>query len=69
MQKSALHEGKTPRAADKRQKRLMQLRLRRDHRLEMLQRRLNESLEKEDYAEAAKLRDKIKIVSATIVEE
>ena len=69
MQKSAIHEGKTPRSAEKRQKRLLHLRLRRDHRLEMLQRRLDESLQKEDYEEAAKLRDKIKVVTSTIVEE
>ena len=69
MQGASIHEGKTPRTMDKRQKRLMHLRLRRDHRLQMLNRRLEESLDKEDYIEAAKLRDKIKVVSSTILEE
>ena len=69
MQGASIHEGKTPRTMDKRQKRLMHLRLRRDHRLQMLNRRLEESLDKEDYEEAAKLRDKIKVVSSTILEE
>lgn len=69
MQGASLHEGKTPRTLDKRHKRLMQLRLRRDHRLQMLNRRLEESLQNENYEEAAKLRDKIKVVSATVFEE
>jgi protein-arginine kinase activator protein McsA len=37
--------------------------------LELLQRRLAESLAAEKYEEAAKLRDKIKVVSSTIVDE
>lgn len=68
VQKTSQHAGKAPRAMAKRQLRLMHLRRRRDNRLEMLQRRLQESLECEDYEEAAKLRDKIKIVSSTILD-
>ncbi|HVF84869.1 MAG TPA: UvrB/UvrC motif-containing protein, partial [Abditibacteriaceae bacterium] len=63
VQKASQHAGKTPRALEKRQRRLMHLRLRRDNRLEMLQRRLQESLERENFEEAARLRDKIKIVA------
>jgi protein arginine kinase activator len=68
VQKASQHAGKTPRALEKRQRRLMHLRLRRDNRLEMLQRRLQESLERENFEEAARLRDKIKIVASTIVD-
>ncbi len=68
VQKTSQHAGKTPRAMLKRQMRLIHLRQRRDNRLEMLQRRLKESLERENYEEAAKLRDKIKIVASTIVD-
>ena len=68
VQKASQHAGKTPRALEKRQRRLMHLRLRRDNRLEMLQHRLQESLERENFEEAARLRDKIKIVASTIVD-
>lgn len=68
VQKASQHAGKTPRALEKRQRRLMHLRLRRDNRLEMLQRRLQESLERENFEEAARLRDKIKVVSSTILD-
>jgi len=68
MQQSPQHVGKAPRAATRRKRRLEHLRARRDHRLEMLRGRLQTALEKQDYEEAAKLRDKIKIVESTIVE-
>lgn len=68
VQKTSQHQGKTPREMEKRRRRLVHLRQRRDNRLEMLQRRLQESLERENYEEAAKLRDKIKIVSATVLD-
>src|SRR5690606_32359329 len=42
MQRETHHLGKSPRAALKRRRRLEQLRTKRDHRLEMLQRRLQE---------------------------
>jgi protein arginine kinase activator len=69
MQRDTHHIGKEPRAAQKRMRRLKHLRARRDHQLELLQRRLEESIANERYEEAAKLRDKIKVVSSTIVQE
>ncbi|HEX8832550.1 MAG TPA: UvrB/UvrC motif-containing protein [Abditibacteriaceae bacterium] len=69
VQRGPEHLGKAPRAATKRQRRLEHLRARRDHRLEMLNRRLQESIAAERYEEAAKLRDQIKVVSSTIVAE
>ena len=69
VQRTTQHAGKTPRALERRQRRLLHLRAKRDHRLEMLQRRLQESIAEENYEEAAKLRDKIKMVSSTIVEQ
>jgi protein-arginine kinase activator protein McsA len=69
VQRSSQHAGKAPRTAEKRQRRLMHLRARRDHRLEMLNRRLEQSVAQENYEEAAKLRDKIKILTSTIVDE
>jgi protein-arginine kinase activator protein McsA len=67
LQHAAQHIGKHPRAAAKRRRRLEHLRARRDHRLAMLQRRLQEAVSAENYEEAAKIRDKIKIVASTIV--
>ena len=67
MQHETHHTGKLPRAALKRQRRLEHLRTKRDHRLEMLQRRLKEAVAEEKYEDAVQLRDKIKIVSSTIV--
>lgn len=67
LQNSNQHVGKAPRAAAKRRQRLEHLRARRDHRLEMLNARLAKAVAGEDYEEAAKLRDKIKIVESTIV--
>ena len=67
MQHESHHTGKLPRAALKRRRRLEQLRTKRDHRLEMLQRRLKEAVAEEKYEDAVQLRDKIKIVSSTIV--
>jgi len=67
MQRHPHHTGKLPRAALKRSRRLEQLRARRDHRLEMLKRRLEDAVTSEKYEEAAQLRDKIKIVVSTIV--
>lgn len=69
LQPSSQHTGKAPRAAAKRRRRLQHLRARRDHRLEMLNARLAKAIAGEDYEEAAKLRDKIKIVASTIVSE
>jgi protein arginine kinase activator len=69
MQREAQHVGKTPRAAQRRRRRLEHLRTRRDHRLEMLNRRLQEAISSENYEDAAQLRDKIKIVTSTIVKE
>ncbi len=69
VQHAVHHTGKRPRAADKRRRRLEHLRARRDHRLEMLNRRLEEALREERFEEAAKLRDQIRIVSSTIVAE
>lgn len=69
VQHATRHDGKQPRAATKRRRRLEHLRTRRDHRLAMLQRRLQEALAGEKYEEAAKLRDQIKIVESTIVSD
>ena len=69
VQRTTQHAGKAPRAMERRQRRLIQLRAKRDHRLAMLQRRLQESIAEENYEEAAKLRDKIKMVASTIVEQ
>jgi protein-arginine kinase activator protein McsA len=68
VQCSSQHAGKHPRAAEKRRRRLVHLRARRDHRLEMLERRLQASVAAEKYEEAARLRDKIKILASTIVD-
>jgi len=69
LQRSAQHIGKIPRAAVKRRRRLEHLRTRRDHRLEMLNRRLKEAVAAEKYEDAAKLRDQIKMVASTIVSD
>lgn len=69
MQHEAHHTGKLPRAALKRQRRLEHLRTKRDHRLEMLKRRLKEAIAEEKYEDAVHLRDKIKIVESTIVSQ
>ncbi len=69
MQREAHHVGKTPRAAQRRRRRLEQLRDKRDHRLQMLQNRLQEAVAQENYEDAAALRDKIKMVSSTIVND
>ncbi len=69
MQRDARHVGKRPRAAEKRRRRLEHLRARRDHRLAMLQRRLQEAVAAEKYEDAAKLRDQIKIVASTIINQ
>jgi protein-arginine kinase activator protein McsA len=69
VQRASQHAGKAPRTAEKRHRRLLHLRARRDHRLEMLNRRLEESIAQEKYEEAAKLRDKIKVLTSTIVDE
>lgn len=69
LQRSSQHMGKTPRAALKRRRRLEHLRTRRDHRLEMLNRRLKEAVAAEKYEDAAKLRDQIKVVASTIVSD
>ena len=67
LQRGGQHLGKTPKAAGKRRRRLDHLRQRRDHQLQLLQNRLKEAVASEQYEEAATLRDKIKIVSSTIV--
>jgi len=69
LQSGTDHLGKQPRAAEKRRRRLVHLRQRRDHQLELLQSRLRDAVANERYEEAAKLRDKIKIVAATIVKD
>ena len=69
VQHAPQHHGKKPRAAEKRHNRLEHLRAQRDHRLEMLNRRLEEAVRDEKYKEAAKLRDQIKTVESTIVQE
>jgi protein-arginine kinase activator protein McsA len=69
VQRASQHAGKAPRTAEKRHRRLLHLRARRDHRLEMLNRRLEESIAQEKYEEAAKLRDKIKVLTSTIVDD
>ena len=68
VQRGEAHIGKTPRAIEARRLRLEQLRQRRDHQLIVLQSRLSKAVAAEKYEEAARLRDKIKIVSSTIVE-
>ena len=67
VQRGEIHVGKTPRAIEKRRLQLEQLRQRRDNQLLVLQSRLQNAVAAEKYEEAAKLRDKIKVVSATIV--
>jgi len=62
------HIGKAPRSALRRQRRLELLRARRDSRLALLRERLKAALEAQQFEEAAKLRDKIKVVESTIVE-
>lgn len=69
VQHAVHHTGKRPRAADKRRRRIEHLRARRDHRLEMLNHRLQEAVQQEQFEEAAKLRDQIRIVSSTIVSQ
>lgn len=69
VQKASQHAGKAPRALEKRQRRLVHLRARRDSRLELLNRRLKDSVAREKYEEAAQLRDKIKLLASTIVED
>lgn len=66
-QRGHQHLGKNPRAAQKRRRRLEHLRQRRDNQLSLLQNRLREAVASEKYEEAAKLRDKIKIVTSTII--
>lgn len=69
MQRETHHVGKVPVARLKRRQRLEHLRKQRDHRLEMLKNRLKEAVSAENYEDAAALRDKIKMVESTIVEE
>ena len=68
VQRGTEHTGKRPQAADKRRRKLEQLRAKRDNRLDMLKRRLQEALQEEKYEEAAKLRDQIRMVESTIVQ-
>ena len=67
VQRGELHTGKTPRSIEKRQHRLQHLRKRRDNQLAVLQARLQNAVASEKYEEAARLRDKIKLVTSTIV--
>ncbi len=69
MQREVHHVGKMPVALLKRRQRLEHLRKQRDHRLQMLQNRLKEAIAAENYEDAAALRDKIKMVESTIVDE
>ena len=67
VQRGETHTGKTPRAIASRHHRLLHLRQRRDNQLAVLQTRLQKAVSSEKYEEAARLRDKIKIVTSTIV--
>ncbi len=67
VQRGETHVGKTPRAIEGRHHRLQHLRKRRDNQLVVLQSRLQKAVASEKYEEAARLRDKIKIVTSTIV--
>ena len=67
VQRGESHTGKTPRAIEKRHHRLQHLRQRRDNQLTVLQTRLHKAVASEKYEEAARLRDKIKLVTSTIV--
>ena len=67
VQRGENHTGKTPRAIEGRHHRLQHLRKRRDNQLAVLQGRLQKAISGEKYEEAARLRDKIKIVTSTIV--
>lgn len=67
LQFSPQHVGKTPQGALRRQRRLEDLRIKQVHRLEMLQRRLEEAVSAENYEEAAALRDKLIEIEATLV--
>ena len=66
VQRGENHTGKTPRTLEKRHHRLQHLRKRRDNQLVVLQARLQHAIKSEKYEEAARLRDKIKIVTSTI---
>jgi protein-arginine kinase activator protein McsA len=68
MQSASQHAGKAPRAAARRQRRLEHLRARRDSRLALLRERLEAALKADQFEEASKLRDKIRIVESTIVD-
>jgi protein arginine kinase activator len=67
LQRGGEHAGKRPRAAEKRRRRLEHLRVQRDNRLALLQKRLRAAIAAERYEEAAGLRDKIKMVTSTYV--
>lgn len=69
MQREAQHIGKIPVARLKRRQRLEHLRKQRDNRLHMLKNRLKEAVAAENYEDAAALRDKIKMVESTIVDD
>ena len=69
LQRGEMHVGKAPRAREKRRRRLEHLRQKRDNRLEMLNHRLADAVREERYEDAAKLRDKIRIVASTIVRD
>lgn len=69
MQRAPQHVGKIPLALLKRRQRLHDLRKQRDNRLQMLQNRLKEAIATENYEDAAALRDKIKMVESTIVDD
>lgn len=61
------HVGKSPQNALRRQRRLEDSRVKQIHRLEMLQRRLEEALATENYEEAAILRDKLIEIESSLV--
>lgn len=60
VQRGENHTGKTPRAAQKRGRRVQNLQTRRENQLRLLQSRLADAIAAEKYEEAARLRDKIK---------
>lgn len=65
MQRGEIHTGKTPRAAQKRGRRVQNLQTRRENQLRLLKSRLADAIAAEKYEEAAKLRDKIKATDRT----
>lgn len=66
LQPSLQHVGKMPQQAIRRRRRLEDLRTKQVHRMEMLQRRLEEAVSAENYEEAAELRDKLREIESAL---